>query len=145
MEEAIKLRPLETQDIFLITRVIAKIGIRKFKDCFKNEELKTLVANLYSEKADQDNKDGEKSAEDNLAAIGMFAAFDVADVLFENLPCCENELYNLLAALAGVKAHDIAKQAPAITMEMIIEVIQDPRFVDFFKVAFKLFNRSKTK
>lgn len=130
MEENKKLRQLETRDIFLITRVIGKIGIKNFKECFKNEELKVLVNNA--------------NGEIDLTQIGMFAAFDVVDVLFENLPRCEDELYKLLANLANVLPQQIGEQPPADTMEMVIELIHDPRFMDFFKVALRLFKNTKT-
>ena len=135
MEETTKLRKLGTADVFLMARIIGKIGLSNFKKCFTNDELSTLVKSLS----------GENGAEDNLSVVGMAVAFDVADVLFEHLPKCENELYQFLANLAGVKLQDIQTQAPATTLEMIIEVIQKPEFMDFFKVASKLFNRTKAK
>lgn len=136
MEEAIKLRALGTADLFLMSRIIGKIGPSNFKKCFNNDELKSLVKTLSGE---------NKSADETLTAVGITAAFDVAGVLFEHLPECENELYQFLANLAGLKPQDIKNQSPATTLEMIIEVIQKPEFKDFFKVASRLFKSTKMK
>lgn len=128
MEEAIKLRDLESRDIFTMSKIISKIGLKNFKECFNSKEIKEAIAKFDNKKSD-----------DNTTAIGMIAAIDVANVLFEHLPDCEAEIYSFIADLASLKPEDI-KALPIVNfMELIVEVIKKPEFKDFFKVASKLF------
>lgn len=125
-----ELRPLKTSDIFLMSRVIGKIGINNFKRCFDSDEIKKAVAGMSEE---------DKKNDDAISAVGFQAALEIADVLFAHLPDCEKELYTLLSALSGLKVNEIQDLPPDVFFEMIVEIIKKPEFKDFFKVASKLF------
>lgn len=126
-----ELRSLAAKDVFSMSRIIAKIGVNNFKKCFvDNDEVKKAVSALTDEKKDND---------EGVAAVGLVAALEVANVLFEHLPDCERELYTFLADLSGLKAAEIQNLPMVDFFEMIVEVIRKPEFKDFYKVASKLF------
>lgn len=130
------LRRLNTSDAFKFVRVIAKIGLSNFKRCFQNTELSNMINGLTDE---------EKQDESTILNIGFMAVLDAVDVIAENLPKCENELYSFLAGVAGMKECEVRDLAPADFLELLIEVIKKPEFADFIKVALRLFTSLKMK
>lgn len=124
-EKKYKMRDLGAKDIFSISRVISKIGIANFRRCFQGDELTKLV--------EQSRKEG-KSVEQ----IGADVVFNVLDVLFECLPNCERELFSFIADLLGMKIADVEMIPPADFFDLIVEVVQNPKFADFFTRALRL-------
>lgn len=129
METKYELRELCSTDIFLMTRIIGKIGVKNFKKAFANEEVKDAISKLNQE-ADKDS---------GTVAVGLTVMLEIADVIISNLPNVEDEIYQFLANLSGLKVKDIQKLSIVSFMGMIVEVLQKPEFKDFFKVASKLF------
>lgn len=126
INEKFKLRSLAAPDIFTLSRIISKIGVRNFKSCFNNSELRDKVAGLTT---------AGTTGDELKTKIGIEVALDVVDILFTHLPDCETELYKFLADVSG---ENVKKLSMADFMELLIEVIQKPEFSDFFKVASRL-------
>ena len=120
-------RQLETTDLFLMFKLLNKIG---FKDLKENEGLKKTLF-MFS--------GGTVNGKVDVNALGMDIFFEAAAVLFDAIPQAENEIYGLLASVAGMKVETIKKQPPAVTFEMIVDFCRKEEFKDFFKVASKLF------
>lgn len=130
-EKHYELRDLNSTDLFLITKIIGKIGVKNFKKCFEGEDVKKALAQLNSKERN----------DDDLNAIGLIVVLEVVDVITTNLPACEAEIYQFLSNLSGLKIKDL-QELPAVEfIEMIIDVIKKPEFKDFFKVASKLFKK----
>lgn len=121
-EKKYELRALNATDIFAFVAIIKKIGIKNFKNCFSTEDIKNL-----------------KEAKGNEEEIGMAVVIEVADVIISNLQECENEMYNFLSRLSGLKIATIKELPPATFMDMIVDIIKKPEFDDFFKAASRLF------
>lgn len=124
-------RELNASDIFLMSKVIKKIGVVNFKKCFDSDAVKQVMVGLSDE---------EKKAEEGLTAVGLAVAFELADVIFARLPECETELYNFLSSVSGLKVVEIQKLSMAEFFEMVVELVKKPEFKDFFKVASRLFS-----
>ena len=67
------------------------------------------------------------------------SVLDIADVLLNNIPKCENDFYKFLANISDLKVDEIKKLKPADFMGMIIDVIKKEEFKDFFKVVSESF------
>ena len=119
------LRDLEAKDVFLMSKIIGAIGVDKFKDCLQSDEIKALTQSA----------DGENMA----ATVGIAVFLNVADVVFNNLPNCEKDIYALLANLSGMKTKDVESLPMATFFDMIIDVCKKEEFKDFMKVVSKLF------
>lgn len=63
--------------------------------------------------------------------------YAILDMIIDRIPECEQEIYEFLSRLSGLKVKEIAKLKAATFMEMLYEVIESPSFVDFLKVALK--------
>lgn len=129
-QEAVKpynFRRLTSKDIFLMTKILGKIGIRQFKGCFEGEALDSLVKAFKKNKTD-----------DALLQIGVAVGFEGVDIIIGNLYKCENDIYQLLSNVSGVPVSTIEEDAILFT-EMLVDFFKKPEFPDFIKVVSKLF------
>ena len=128
-------RALSANDVFPMFTILNKIGIREFKNIFANvDDLKKMIA--YATKPEDENT--PKDVNDILGA-GLSLAFDVAGVILNNLPRCENEIFKLLAQTSNLDEKDIRKIDFTMFFEMIIDFIKKEEFKDFIKAVSKLF------
>lgn len=118
------LRNLEADDLFLVVKLVNKIGIRKMKDCFSSPEVKNAIAGAAS---------GEEA---NLSAIGMSVMLEIVGLVLESLPECKEEIYALLAALSGMEKAEIAKLPGDVFIQMVMDVLGKEEFRDFFQRVF---------
>lgn len=122
-------RKLASEDIFLMLRIFGKIGVRELKKCFEGDSLTELVASYK-------DSGGDAKA---LTAIGLSVGFDAVDIILNNLPKCEKEIYQLLAQVAkGVTEAEIRSDA-ILFMEMLVDFVKKEEFPAFIKVVSKLF------
>lgn len=126
IEKAYVLRELQSKDVFIMSRIISKIGIKEFKSCFETEEVQKLIA---------EGTDAAASVE----RIGLSVMVDIAGVVLSNVTHAEQDIYSLLADLSGKTVKDIAELDMVVFAEMIIDVVQKDQFKDFIKVVSKLF------
>ena len=78
MEAAVKpytFRPLGGEDVFLMFKIIGKIGVKEFNACFEHDGIKHLVAAMMGEKTI--NEEAEASVSVTYIAVVL----EVADVL----------------------------------------------------------------
>lgn len=126
------LKRLQSRDIFPMLRILSKINFKELKACFSSPEIAAAVAKL-SEKEGEDGKN--MSADEIFSAVGVGVVLDVAGVIINNIPYCENELYSFLSSLSGMKVDEIMNLDAVVFFEMITDVIKKPEFKDFIKVA----------
>lgn len=117
------LRILKAKDLFLVTKIIDKIGYKEFKNALKGNDVLNAI-----------KKDSK-----NLEKIGLEVVLEISGIIISNFDKCENELYALLSNLSGVDANEIKELDLADFTEMVVEVLKEPKNRDFIKVASKLF------
>lgn len=120
-----ELRSLNSKDIFPMLKIINKIGINDFKECFNAPEVKAAIGKMTSGKKDS------KKADEELNAVGLSVILEVASLLVSKIPECEDELYKFLSSLSGMKEKELYEMPMAEFCEMIIDVIKKPEFKDF--------------
>lgn len=120
-------RKLSSKDIFFMTKILGKIGIRQFKGIFEGEALDSLVEVFK-----------EKKTDEALMQIGVSIGFEGIDIIMGNLYKCEEDIYSLLSAVSGVSVSEIEADALLFT-EMLIDFFKKPEFPDFIKVVSRLF------
>jgi hypothetical protein len=119
-------RKLSSEDMFLMMRICGKIGVKELKNCFGGDTVE-MLSSL------KDN--GEQS----LVGIGVSIGFDIVDIVLNNLPKCEKEIYQLLAQVAeGVTEADIKADA-LLFMDMLVDFVKKEEFPAFIKVVSRLF------
>lgn len=129
-------RRLNAMDIFLMVKIIGKIGLKELATAFKDGSFKDAFTNLINKRI-KEAAEKEESKGDTVAEIGMTIAFELANTIISNLPKCETEIYQLLAQVSGKKVNEIAKIDAVVFFEMIIDFIRKEEFKDFIKVVSK--------
>jgi hypothetical protein len=120
-------RQLTSKDIFPMSKIISKIGIKEFKECFESDAVKALV------------KKAGKDKEADTSAVGFTIVIDIAGVILSHLPDCEKDIFNFLASVTGLKVSEIENASMADFAEMIIELVKKEDFKDFIGVVSRLF------
>jgi hypothetical protein len=126
-ETSYELRELCSKDIFPMFKIISKIGIKNFKQCFESEETKAAIEQLR-----------EGASEVDVAALGINITLEAGDVVLTNLPKCEKEVYMFLSNISGLKKEEIAELPMGTFAEMIVDVIKMDGFKDFIQAVSKL-------
>ena len=130
MEEETKpytFRKLSAEDMFLMFRILGKIGFKELKSSFEGDTLQKITS--ASEIEDTEKK---------IVAIGVAIGLDAVDLLLNNIPKCENEVFQLLAQTSNIKEKEIRADAVLFT-EMLVDFVKKEEFPAFFKAVSKLF------
>lgn len=122
-EKKYELRALQSKDVFPMFRIISKIGVNEFKDCFATDAVKDAIANG---KAD-------------LNAVGVTVMFDIAGVVISHIADAEKDIYTFLSGLSGMSVKDLEALDMVTFFEMIVDVFKKDEFKDFIGVVSKLF------
>lgn len=139
-ETTFELRELKSSDIFPMFKIMGKIGFKDLKDRLTPDKVKELTAMFkQDETADADQKESV-DADEQMMFIGFNVIFEVVEIIMNNLPSCEQEIYSFLAGLSGMKVKEVANLPLVTFTEMIVEVLKKEEFKDFFKAVSRLFN-----
>lgn len=133
-EKPYKFRLLGAPDVFLMFKIISKIGVNEFMACFKGDGIKNMVK-LFT-----DNGEGEDAVEVNVQLAGVAAFLEIANVIMGNLHKCEADIYTMLSNVSGMSVEEIKAPGNAVMFfEMVIDFIKKEEFADFIGVVSKLF------
>lgn len=122
------LRTLKSKDIFPMMKIISSVGISKFSDCFSSDATKRLI---------EKSKQNQNITMEDVEEIGMGVALEIGDVILANLPNAEKYIYQLLSNLSGMTVKELEDMNPGMFFAMIMDVVRQSGFADFFKVALK--------
>ena len=131
-------RTLGGEDVFLMFRIIGKIGVKEFNACFEHDGIKHLVSAMMGEKL-ANAKENEGEEETSYSVTYITVILEVADVIFRNLPKCETEVFQMLSQTSNLTVAQVKKLNLAQFTEMVIDFIKKEEFRDFIKVVSKLF------
>lgn len=129
--KAYVLRNPKADDIFLMFRILTKVGVKNIKSCFESDEVKNAMKLLAV--------NGGKEGEAELSSVGMLVAVDVACVIMEHLDNAKNDIYAFLGRLSGMDVKEIAAMNAGDFAEMLIDVVKLEGFRDFFMRVIALF------
>lgn len=133
-EKPYTFRLLGAPDIFLMSKIISKIGIKEFKTCFEADGIKNLIQNAVVDKAQNGGNDTD------IIGVGAGVALELASVILTNLPKCEADIYQMLSQTSNLSVEEIKAPGNAVMfLEMVIDFIKKEEFRDFIKVVSRLF------
>lgn len=119
-----QVRSLKTKDIFPMSRILKKIGL---KDVIR-EAAANMAANAKSANKPEDKRSAAASAQMKLGA-------DIVATLFENLYLAEEETNAFLADLVGMKPEEFAELELTDTLGIIDQLKGSKVFASFLKQA----------
>lgn len=129
VEKPYKFRQLSSVDMFLMFKIISKIGVNEFTVCFEKDGIQKLIASMTG----NDDKNNIASV------IGISVVLEIANVIFGNLPKCEAEIYQMLSNTSNLTIDEVKGLGLATFSEMVIDFVKKEEFRDFIKVVSKLF------
>ena len=119
-------RKQNSTDLFLMFKIIGKIGIKDFSKSFEQESVQNLIKN-------------SKGADNATTLVGISVILEMANVIISNLPKCETEIYEMLSNVSNLTVDEVKELDFVTFTEMVVEFIKKEEFKDFFKVVLKLF------
>ncbi len=129
MEKVYTFRTLNSTDTFLMFKILGKIGINEFTECFSKDTVKQMIANVTA---------GETDSKAT-AMVGFSVILEAANVIMTNLPKCETEIYQMLSQTSNLSVKEV-KELDLVTFTgMVIDFIKKDEFKDFIKVVSRLF------
>ena len=134
-EKKYTFRTLNSTDMFLMFKIIGKIGINEFAACLERDGLANLMEKAPAEEAG-DGKDGQEAV---TTAVGISVMLELASVLVNNLPKCEAEIYQMLANTSDLTLKQVKELDFVTFAQMVIDFIQKDEFKDFISVVSRLF------
>lgn len=130
-EKAYTFRKLNSTDLFLMFKIIGKIGINEFTACFDGETMNRMLQMAKG-----------KAKEETVSLVGLSVILDIAGVICTNIPKCEAEIYQMLSNTSDLTVEEIKEMDMVVFAEMVIDFVKKDEFKDFIKVASKLFDKA---
>lgn len=126
IKERYVFRKLNASDIMPMCKIIGKIGIIELADCFEISGIQDMLS-TYGK--------GDVNNNAVFTSVGVKIALKVAGKIIENLPSCENDIYQLLGDVSGLEIEDIRRMDIDEFLEMLIAFFKKEEFGNFIKVV----------
>lgn len=129
-----KFRKLKAEDLFLMSRIISKIGIEDFMSCLGSPDVMGLIQKVM------EKGEGEKlEVEDRELVVGVGVALVIANKVLARLPACRADIYELLGNVSGMAPEEVAELEACDFLDMLVAFIRKEEFPNFIKVVSKYF------
>lgn len=123
----IKLRNLQASDLFGMVRILKGIGLSRIKSAIDFDKIKEARKNMT-----------EENSAEITTQVGTEVILSVIEVIIENLPEVETEIYKFVGGVANMKPADVAKLDVSDFVDLLLDIFKKEEFTDFFKRASKL-------
>jgi hypothetical protein len=127
-------RKLEASDVFLMFKILGKIGINEFAAALGKDSVKDMFNALSGDNDDNDDKDGIAKT------MGIAVMLEIANIVISNIPKCELEIFQMLSNTSNLSVEQVRKLDIATFAAMVIDFAKKDEFGDFLQVVSKLFN-----
>lgn len=141
MAKAYEFRTLTSKDLFLIIKLVKKIGLDELAKVFEMKNIKSIIDTSVSE--GKEDAEGTEYTDDNIFTVGLNIMLDIAQIVVERLDCCENEIYDVLSATSNLDKKQVQELDLDVFIEMIIDFVQLEDFHKLFTKVASLFKSEK--
>ena len=136
------IRKPKSTDLFVVSKIISKIGLKNIANCVKADELKELRAKLIEENsvADKKGKVTQKEFSDSqLTQFGIAMVANIGDLVLSKLEDVQDDLNRFISNLTGLSTKEVEDLSIVQYAEIVMTIIKEPDFVDFIRVVLKSF------
>lgn len=137
-EKQYQFRKLKATDIGTMTKLIKKIGISKIKDCFKSEEIGTLMSNFQKEESETEEKEIETSDNSLIIKAGIEVVTQLVQIVIDSYSDCEPELHKLLSDTSNLSLEEVQDLDFEVFIDMLLDFFRKEEFMGFLKRVLKL-------
>lgn len=122
-------RKLCAKDIPLMLKILKKIEINKFADCFQSEHVQKLIANATN------------GGTENLNLVAGSAVFlEIAQIIISGISECGDDIFKMLSEASNLTLEQVKELDFDVFTQMVIDFIKKDEFVGFIKAVSKLLN-----
>jgi hypothetical protein len=132
----IELRELKAKDILPMVKILQKIGLKQIREMLTPDKIKELMTAMKSEDKQDDQKQEEKI--DGRTILGFNLIMEVVGLVLDNLPACESDIYKFIGSVSNLTAEQVADLPLGEFTDVIVRILKDDGFSDFFKAVSKL-------
>lgn len=140
---------LKSSDLFLMVRILSKIGINEWISCLDSPKVKELIKGFLEKPAENEEPEESEESEENKDSMnkkkndmeflaGMGVVMEIVNKLFNYLPSCQKEIYQLLSSVSGISMEEMEKMDAEIFVNMLVDFIKKEEFKGFIKAALRL-------
>lgn len=112
-------------DVFLVVKILKKIGITKIKEVLTADKITELMS-----------KDTDESSK----ILGFNLIMELLGIIFENLELVEDDVYKLFSGLTGKDIEEVKVLPFDSVVSIVKEVIEKEGTGDFFQLVSKSVN-----
>jgi hypothetical protein len=137
----IELRELKAKDILPMVKILQKIGLKQIREMLTPDKIKELMTAMKSDPDQQeDQQDDQKQEEkiDGRTILGFNLIMEVVGLVLDNLPACESDIYKFIGSISNLTAEQVADLPLGEFTDIIVRILKDDGFSDFFKAVSKL-------
>ena len=139
----IELRELKAKDIMPMVNILQKIGLKQIREMLTPDKIKELMTVMKSEDPksdDQDQQEPDQQEEkiDGRTILGFNLIMEVVGLVLDNLPACESDIYKFIGSVSNLTAEQVADLPLGEFTDVIVRILKDDGFSDFFKAVSKL-------
>ena len=144
-------RKLGVRDLMPVVRMLSRLRISDFKECFSrdnlNDAVETAKKKLQGKTSDVSVQEEENSLEEKklkkdalVKEAGAAVALKAAEVLLTNLPLIEDDLMDFLASMCDMEPKAYRGLPPGALLVTLREIFSSDEAQDFFTEAARLLN-----
>lgn len=122
------IRPLNARDIFPMTKIIRKIGLKDFGKCFEPEEINAITEKFSA----------MENIDDIADAVGVSVILKIVDIILEHIPDAGEEVFVFVGGLIGKTGEEVAALPMDVFFDLIVDVFQRKEFVGFMRAVSRL-------
>lgn len=138
----IEIRKPKSTDLFVVSKILSKIGLKNIINCLNAKELMELRAKMIKENEVTDKK-GKVTQTDftdsQRIEYGTAMVANIGDLILNNLEDVKDDLNRYISNLTGLSIKEIEDLSIVPYGEILMQIIKEPDFVDFIKVVLKSF------
>ena len=139
----IELRELKAKDIMPMVNILQKIGLKQIREMLTPDKIKELMKAMKSDPDQQDNQQDDQKQEEKIdgrTILGFNMIMEVVGLILDNLPSCEKDIHKFIGSLAGMTPDQVADLPLGEFTDIIVRILKDDGFSDFFKAVSKFLN-----
>lgn len=121
-----KFRKFKSTDLFMMTKLIKKVGINHFAELFSSKEAIEVFKG-------EDNKDEQ---------LG-FMILSVGQLLIERIDSAEKEIFDILSATSNLTVEEIQDLDLITFTDMVFDFVKKDDFMGFFNHVMALLKKMK--
>lgn len=141
-EKVYKFRKLTSKDLFLMIKLVKKIGINNVSKILDKDIIKKKINELTQETNEESNEETSK-ASISFEELGISIMFDLAQLIIERLEACKEEIYEILEKTSNLDKKQIEELEIDVFLEMIYDFVRKEEFIKLFQKAAYLFKLEK--